>query len=84
MKLKLLQDYIKLGLSRLQTASQVALGHRATMLCKCPQNTILVISWQESFPPVLKAMDIFPRTVISSNSLISCSYCRPESGLMCS
>ena len=30
---KLLQDYIKLGLSCLQAMSQVALAHRATMLC---------------------------------------------------
>jgi hypothetical protein len=47
--LKLQQDHIKLGQSCLQAASQVALGHRATMLCKRPKNTILVISWQGLF-----------------------------------
>jgi hypothetical protein len=58
--LKFLHYYIKLVLPHLQAVSQVALGHRATMLCKCPKNTILVISWQGSFPVVLKVMGIFP------------------------
>ena len=56
MKNRQIEEMGKLGLTHLQTASQVALGNRATMLCKSPQNTILVNSWQGSFPPVLKEL----------------------------
>ena len=43
--LLLLQDEIKLVRPRMQAVIQVALKHRATMLCESPQNTVGVISW---------------------------------------